>query len=137
MSVLCVFITLFSCFFLVVATEDVLCPPGAPFGCRCRKILDETSIECKDKYTITDIPSWIPNNTNQLEFENCDIRILTRDTFKNLVNLTSIKIVKQHSGLTFNDSLVFQGLNRLSVVDFYYMQILLRCQLDCLPICHD
>jgi hypothetical protein len=118
MSVLCVFISLFSCFFLVVATEDMLCPPGAPFGCRCRKILDETSIECKNRYTIAEIPSWIPNNTNQLEFENCNIRILTRDTFKNLVNLTSIKIVKQDRGLTFNDSLVFQGLNRLSVVDF-------------------
>jgi Leucine-rich repeat (LRR) protein len=34
------------------------------------------------------------------------------------VNLTSIKIIKQNSGLTFNDSLVFQGLNRLSLIDF-------------------
>ena len=121
----------------MVSTEDVLCPPGAPSGCRCGTTLGETSIECKNKYTINDIPSWIPHNINQLKFENCDIRILNRDSFKNLVNLTGIKIIKQNSGLTFNDSLVFQGLNRLSVVDFYYMQILLRCQLDCSPICHD
>ncbi|CAB4005020.1 leucine-rich repeat-containing 15 [Paramuricea clavata] len=115
---LCAFISLFSCFFLVVSAEDVACPTGASSGCTCSKISDDLKVECKDNDQITDIPAWIPNNTNRLEFENCDIRILNRDSFKNLVNLTNIEIVKQSRRLTFNDSSVFQGLNRLSKVVF-------------------
>ena len=115
---LCAFISLFSCFFLVVSAQDVACPTGASSSCKCRKILDDLKVECKDNDQITDIPSWIPNNTAQLVFENCHIRILNRDSFKNLVNLTGLKILKQNPRrLTFNDSSVFQGLNRLLGVD--------------------
>ena len=98
----------------MVSAQDVACPTGASSSCTCTDL----KVKCKDNDQITGIPSWIPNNTTQLEFEKCDIRILNRDSFKNLVNLTSIKILKQNHRLTFNDNSVFQGLHRLSKIVF-------------------
>ena len=114
----CAFISLFSCCFCLVLGQVVACPAGAPSGCECSNILDGMKVECKDESTIEKIPSWIPNNTKFLEFENCNIRFLGQDSFKNLVNLTGVKILKQSDRLTFNDSSVFQGLNRLLGVSF-------------------
>ena len=115
MKGLCGLISLFSCFFCLASSQH--CPAGAPSGCTCGKILDNLKVECEDETSIKNIPSWIPNNTTQLIFEGCRIRFLNQHSFKNLVNLTRIEIQKQHGyGLTFNDSLVFQGLHRLSSV---------------------
>ena len=118
MKGLCALISLFSCFFCLTSSQS--CPVGAPSGgCTCRKVLDDLKVVCKDETSIKNIPSWIPSNTAQLVFEGCRIRFLNQDSFKNLVNLTRITIQKQHGyGLTFNDSLVFQGLNRLLRVEF-------------------
>ena len=95
------------------------CPAGAPSSCKCSKILDKLKVECKGETRIQNIPSWIPNNTARLVFEGCKVRFLNRDSFKNLVNLTGITMQKQYGhGFVFNDSLVFQGLNRLHRVEF-------------------
>ena len=103
----------FFCLFL-----EIDCSVRGPPGCICRKILKKTKVSCKDESAIKDIPSWIPKYTSILEFENCDIGFLDRDSFKNLVNLVALKIRKQKRRLIFKDSLVFQGLNRLLGVSF-------------------
>ena len=114
MKVQCAFILLFSCF-LVVAAVDVPCPSeGVTLGCKCTDNGD-LRVECKST-KIIDVPSWLPNNTKLLIFENCNIRSLSYKSFKNLENLTSLTISKQQNGLTFNDSLVFQGLRLLRQV---------------------
>ena len=115
----CALIWLFSCFYSLVSAVDVACPPqGVQLGCICSKILDKLKVKCENTDQITHIPSWIPNNTNILEFEKCDIRLLNKDSFKDLVNLTTVKIQNQQQRLTFNDSSVFRGLRRLTEVDF-------------------
>ena len=113
-NVQCAFISLFSCF-LVVATVDVTCPQkGIDLSCRCKKDPfdnDILHVECSNT-NIKDIPSWLPSNTNVLNFERCDIRSLSNESFQNLPNLTSVTISNQQR-LTVNDGLVFQGLRRL------------------------
>ena len=94
---------------------DGTCPlEGVNLGCTC----SEFKVKCENIDQIDEIPSWIPNNTKQLEFIKCNIGFLNRDSFKNLVNLTHVTIHQSKSPLTFNDSLVFQGLPRLSEVNF-------------------
>ena len=118
MKGLCALTTLFSCFFCLASCQTVNCPAEAPSGCKCSKILDNLQVECKSETRIKNIPSWIPNNTARVVFEGCRIRFLNRNSFKNLVNLTGIKIQKQYgNALVFNDSLVFQGLKRLLRVE--------------------
>ena len=112
-NVQCAFILLFSCF-LVVATVDVTCPQkGIDLSCRCKDPFDNNilHVECSNT-NIKDIPSWLPSNTNVLNFERCDIRSLSNESFQNLPNLTSVTISNQQ-WLTVNDGLVFQGLRRL------------------------
>ena len=119
MKGLCALISLFSCFFCLTSSQTVNCPAGAPSGCKCKKVWDNLEVKCKDETGIKNIPSWIPNNTAELEFQGCRILFLNQDSFKNLVNLTGIKIQKQYRhSFMFNDSLVFQGLKRLHSVEF-------------------
>jgi Leucine-rich repeat (LRR) protein len=117
MKGLCAFVLLFPCFFSLASCQIVNCPAGAPPGCKCRNILDNFKVECEGEADIKDIPPWLPRNTTHLAFEGCAIGSLNQDSFKNFTNLTTIKIIKQND-LTFNDMLVFQGLNRLLGVDF-------------------
>ncbi|XP_028408863.1 slit homolog 3 protein-like [Dendronephthya gigantea] len=117
MRVYSFYISLFFCYFLLDSADSIACPSGVPNGCKCDTILDDHRVRCKDIATITDVSSWLPNNTNQLELENCDIRVLNRDSFSNLSNLTHVEIFKQQRRLSFNDSFVFQGLKRLFKVN--------------------
>ena len=113
----CAFILLFSCF-LVVTTVEITCPQkGNELNCRCKDPFDNNilHVECSNA-NIKDIPSWLPSNTNVLDFDSCDIRSLSNESFQNLPNLTLVTIRNQQKGLTVNDGLVFQGLRRLSGV---------------------
>ena len=98
-----------------MATVDIACPQkGIDLSCRCKKDPFDNNIlhvECSNT-NIKDIPSWLPSNTNVLNFERCDIRSLRNESFQNLPNLTSVTISNQQ-WLTVNDGLVFQGLRRL------------------------
>ena len=116
-DVQCSFILLFSCF-LVVPTVDVPCPQkGIELNCRCKDPFDNNilHVECSNA-NIKDIPSWLPSNTNVLDFDGCDIRSLSNESFQNLPNLTSVTIRNQQKGLAVNDGFVFQGLRRLNEV---------------------
>ena len=117
MRVLSFCILLFSCYFLLDSADGVACPSGVPNGCKCDMILDDHKVKCKDLAALTDISTWLPNETNQLELENCDIGVLNRDSFKNLGHLTHVEIFNQQRRLSFNDSLVFQSLKRLFKVN--------------------
>ncbi|XP_028408857.1 protein slit-like [Dendronephthya gigantea] len=114
MKVLSCFILLFSCYFFPDSAGGT-CPSGVPNGCECDMVIHQ--VKCKDITVRSDISSWLPNNTNQLELENCDISVLNRDSFKNVDNLTRVEIFNQQRRLSFNDSLVFQGLKRLFKVN--------------------
>ena len=98
---------------------DVTCPPeGVSLGCKCSETSGDFKVKCENIDQIKEIPSWMPNNTKQLEFIKCNIGFLNRDSFKNLVNLTRVTIKESKRPLTFNDSLVFQVLPRLLEVNF-------------------
>ena len=115
MTGLSISISIFCFFYHLVSSVDVTCPPeGVILGCTC----SEFKVECENIDQIKEIPSWIPNNTKQLGFIKCNIGFLNRDSFKNLVNLTHVTIQQSKRPLTFNDSLVFQGLPRLLEVNF-------------------
>ena len=116
LKVLSAFI-LFSCF-LAVAAVDVTCPSeGVRLGCKCKNQFGFYHVQCKNIYTIKDIPPWLPEYTRVLELENCPaIRLLSNESFKNLPNLITLSITNQQRGLTFSDSLVFQGLRYLNNV---------------------
>ncbi|XP_028408862.1 slit homolog 3 protein-like [Dendronephthya gigantea] len=117
MRVLPFYISLFSCYFLLDSGDSTACPSGVPNGCKCDMILDDHRVRCKNIATITDVSSWLPNNTNQLELENCGITVLNRNSFANLSNLTHVEIFNQQRRLSINDSFVFQGLKRLFKVN--------------------
>ena len=107
---------LLSCF-LVVAAVDVACPSqGVRLGCKCKNEFGFYQVQCKNINKIKDIPSWLPEYTRVLEIENCDIRLLSNESFKNLGNLITLAITNQQRRLTFSDSLVFQGLRSLKNV---------------------
>ena len=115
LKVLSAFI-LFSCF-LAVAAVDVTCPlEGVRLGCKCKNQFGFYHVQCKNIDTIKDIPPWLPEYTRVLELENCDIRLLSKESFKNLANLTTLAITDQQRWVTFSDGLVFQGLRYLKNV---------------------
>ena len=98
---------------------DVTCPlEGKNLGCKCSETFGNFKVKCENIGEIEEIPSWITSDTKHLEFIKCNIGSLNRDSFKNLVNLTRVTIQKSKRPLTFNDSLVFQGLPRLLEVNF-------------------
>ena len=118
MKGLSVLISLLCCFSHLVSSVVVTCPKGSNLGCKCSETLGNFKVQCENIDAIQEIPSWIPNNTKILEFTKSDIRFLNRHSFKNLVNLTDIKIEESKNGLTFVDRFVFQGLPHLSAVHF-------------------
>ena len=118
MKVFYAFLWFFCDAFFGISTANAACPPPGVQECSCSTYPGGFEVNCKNNALITDIPSWIPHNTTYLEFDSCNIRFLNRGSFKNLVNLTTIKIMNQQDALNFTDSLVFQGLNRLFGVDF-------------------
>ena len=98
---------------------DVTCPPeGVNLGCKCSETTGNFKVKCENIDKIEEIPSWIPSDTKHLEFIKCNIGFLNRDSFKNLVNLTRVTIQQSKRPLTFNESLIFQGLPRLLEVNF-------------------
>ena len=120
MNVPCAF-TLLLFGVLGVSYVATTCPQqGAALGCTCKNAYGSSAlkVKCKNTAAITDIPTWLPNGTVSLELEHCDIRYLNKESFKNLPNLTHVKINRQRSyRLAFNDSLVFQGLSYLYHVE--------------------
>ena len=119
MTGLSISILIFCSFYRLVSSVDVTCPPeGENLGCQCSETFGNFKVKCENIDQIEEIPSWIPNDTKELEFIKCNIGFLNRDSFKNLVNLHRVTIQQSKRPLTFNDSLVFQGLPRLLEVNF-------------------
>ncbi|XP_028408864.1 phospholipase A2 inhibitor-like [Dendronephthya gigantea] len=110
------YISLFFGYFLLDSAKSTVCPPQVPNGCKCNDILGNYEVKCEGFNVNTNLSSWLPSNTTLLELENCGIRVLNRDSFKNVDNLTHLEIFNQQR-LFFNDSLVFQGLKRLFKVN--------------------
>ena len=100
------------CGFLLLSSFLVLLSSGCPSKCDCGSA---KKVVCSDTL-IANVPSGIPEDTEILELSQCDIKNISMDSFKNLSNLTTIRIKEQKSGLNLQDAAIFQGLEKLQRV---------------------